>query len=100
MSPTTDPIYDVQSMNKIQPLDGDGVNWVLYKSHVVTLITSKTGLKKDLTGWEKCPLPLAIVKQPNTVKSLFLIMARLLLVQIKLRRGCIRLTIGSSMKHL
>lgn len=99
MSPTIDPIYDIQSMNKIHPLD-DGVNWVLYKRHVVTLITSKTGLKKDLTGWGKCPLPLATVEQPNAVKSLFLIMARLLLVQIKLRRGCIRLTIGSSMKHL
>ena len=28
MSPATDPIYDVQSMNKIQLLDGGGVNWV------------------------------------------------------------------------
>ena len=51
-----------KSMNKIQPLDDDGVNWVLYMSHVVMLITSKTRLKKDLTGWEKCPLPFGTAK--------------------------------------
>ena len=65
MSPVTDPIYDVWSMNRIQLLDNVGVNWVSCKSHVVMLITSKASLKKHLTGWVKCPLPLATVEQPN-----------------------------------
>ena len=62
MGPATD---DTQSANKIPPLNDDGSNWISYKSQVITLITSKAGLKKHLTGHAKCPLPLGMKEQPD-----------------------------------
>lgn len=62
MGPATD---ELQSTNKIPPLNDDGSNWISYKSRVITLITSKAGLKKHLTGRAKCPLPLATREQSD-----------------------------------